>query len=103
MQRCALSRTSTGIPGLDDILMGGFAANRLYLIDGSPGVGKTTLAMQFLLEGVRLGEPCLYVTLSETRDELEAVADSHGWSLDGIEVVELSQVEATFGANTQNT
>ena len=103
MQRRALSRTSTGIPGLDDILMGGFAANRLYLIDGSPGVGKTTLAMQFLLEGVRLGEPCLYVTLSETRDELEAVADSHGWSLDGIEVVELSQVEATFGANTQNT
>jgi circadian clock protein KaiC len=75
----------------------------MYLIDGSPGVGKTTLAMQFLLEGVRLGERCLYVTLSETRDEMEAVAESHGWSLEGIEIVELSQVEEMFGSSTQNT
>ena len=98
-----VARTSTGIPGLDSILCGGLAANRLYLIDGNPGVGKTTLALQFLLEGVRLGERCLYVSLSETRDELEAVADSHGWSLEGITVVELSQVEQTLTPKSQNT
>ena len=103
MDKAVPSRTATGIPGLDDILLGGFAANRLYLIDGTPGVGKTTLAMQFLMEGVRLGEPCLYVTLSETRDELEAVAASHGWSLEGIDIVELSQVEEMFGTGKQNT
>jgi len=98
-----LSRASTGIAGLDDILLGGFAANRLYLVDGTPGVGKTTLAMQFLIAGVRLGERCLYVTLSETREEMESVAESHGWSLDGIEIVELSQVEAMYGAQSRNT
>ena len=103
MDQRAMSRAPTGIAGLDEILLGGFASNRLYLIDGSPGVGKTTLAMQFLLEGVRRGEPCLYVTLSETREEMEAVAASHGWSLEGIEMVELSQVEEMFGAQSQNT
>jgi circadian clock protein KaiC len=103
MDTRAVVRAPTGISGLDEILLGGFAANRLYLIDGSPGVGKTTLAMQFLLEGVRLGERCLYVTLSETRDEMEAVAASHGWSLEGIDIVELSQVEEMFGARNQNT
>jgi circadian clock protein KaiC len=94
---------ATGIDGLDNILCGGLAADRMYLIDGSPGVGKTTLAMQFLMEGARRGERCLYVTLSETRDELEAVADSHGWSLEGIDVVELSQVEDVLTARSQNT
>ena len=103
MDQSELRRTSTGIAGLDNILCGGFASHRLYLIDGSPGVGKTTLAMQFLLEGVRAGERCLYVTLSETRDETEAVARSHGWSLDGIDIVELSQVENMFGLHAQNT
>jgi circadian clock protein KaiC len=98
-----VTRTTTGISGLDNILCGGLAANRLYLIDGNPGVGKTTLALQFLLEGVRLGERCLYVSLSETRDELDAVADSHGWSLDGITVIELSQVDQLLTANSQNT
>lgn len=76
-------RARTGIPGLDEILGDGFPANHLYLIDGAPGSGKTTLALQFLLEGVRLGEYGLYVTLSESRDELVEVAGSHGWSLDG--------------------
>jgi circadian clock protein KaiC len=82
-------RLTTGIPGLDDILAGGLIPERLYLIDGNPGSGKTTLALQFLREGVRRGEKCLYVTLSETRSELGDGAASHGWSLDGIDVVEL--------------
>ena len=103
MDQRAVRRTSTGIPGLDNILSGGFASDRLYLVEGSPGVGKTTLAMQFLLEGVREGEPCLYVTLSETRDELDAVAMSHGWSLDGMEIIELNQIEDLFGERPQNT
>src|SRR3954447_1306467 len=80
---------STGNPGLDDILGGGFDADRVYLLEGRPGTGKTTLALQFLLEGVRLGERCLYVTLSESERELRVVVARHGWTLDGIEVFEL--------------
>ena len=80
---------ATGIAGLDDILRGGLTADRLFLVEGVPGSGKTTLALQFLMEGVRLGEPVLYVTLSETGDELDAVAESHGWSLEGMHVHEL--------------
>ncbi|HYF57957.1 MAG TPA: ATPase domain-containing protein [Burkholderiaceae bacterium] len=83
-KRCAL-----GVPGLDEVLHGGLLADRFYLVDGNPGAGKTTMALQYLLEGVRLGERCLYVTLSETRAELIAGAASHGWSLEGIEIVEL--------------
>lgn len=82
-------RSTTGIPGLDVILKGGLIAGKLYLVDGNPGAGKTTLALQYLMEGVRAGERCLYVTLSETADELMAGASSHGWNLDGIEIVEL--------------
>ncbi len=82
-------RSQTGIPGLDDILHGGFLAHQMYLIEGDPGAGKTTLALQFLLAGVSAGEKCLYVTLSETKEELEAGARSHGWSLQGIKVAEL--------------
>lgn len=82
-------RSSTGIPGLDDVLGGGLIGEQMYLVEGAPGAGKTTFALQYLLEGVRLGERCSYVTLSETKRELEAGARSHGWSLEGIEVVEL--------------
>lgn len=89
METDANERSATGVPGLDDVLHGGLLPGRFYLIDGNPGAGKTTLALQYLLEGVRNGEKCLYVTLSETRDELVAGARSHGWSLDGIEIVEL--------------
>ncbi len=78
------SMAATGIAGLDDILAGGFTRNRLFLVEGVPGSGKTTLALQFLLAGAQLGEPVLYVTLSETDEELRAVADSHGWDLDGV-------------------
>ncbi|WP_238382834.1 ATPase domain-containing protein [Cognatilysobacter segetis] len=81
---------STGIAGLDAILGGGFTPERLYLIEGVPGAGKTTLAMQFLLEGVRNGESVLYVTLSETEHELREIAASHGWSLDGVHIHELA-------------
>jgi circadian clock protein KaiC len=94
---------STGIAGLDDVLRGGFTAGRLYLIEGNPGSGKTTLALQFLLEGVRLGERTLYVTLSETKQELESVARSHGWSLDGIHIHEMEASEENLGPDSQLT
>jgi circadian clock protein KaiC len=103
MDQRAVARTATGVEGLDEVLCGGFIRNRMYLVEGSPGVGKTTLAMRFLLEGVRRGERVLYVALSETRDELEEVARSHGWSLEGVDIVELSQVENLFNVRAQNT
>ncbi len=79
----------TGIEGFDEILDGGFIFHRLYLIEGNPGAGKTTLALQFLLEGARRGEKSLYLTLCETRDELNACAASHGWALENIAISEL--------------
>jgi circadian clock protein KaiC len=85
----ALDRSSTGVPGLDQILGGGLTTHRLYLVEGTPGTGKTTLALQFLLEGARNGEKGLYVTLSETPNELRAVAKTHGWTLDDIHLFEL--------------
>jgi circadian clock protein KaiC len=92
-------RVSTGVPGLDSILGGGFPRNHLYLVEGTPGTGKTTLALQFLLAGQKQGARGIYVTLSESRRELHEVARSHGWSLDEIEVVELS-TEANVGDET---
>ena len=86
-------RVATGVEGLDEILGGGLIPRRLYLLDGNPGAGKTTLSQQFLLEGARLGERCLYITLSETEEELRAGAASHGWSLDGIDVLELTNAD----------
>src|ERR1700749_3636342 len=84
---------ATGIPGLDDILGGGLTPNRVYLVEGDPGSGKTTLALQFLMEGVRQREPVVYMSLSESKLELLAVAKSHGWSLDGINIVEMTAEE----------
>jgi circadian clock protein KaiC len=92
---------ATGIAGLDDILGGGFTPNRVYLVEGNPGSGKTTLALQYLFEGRRLGEPGLYVTLSETKAELHDVARSHGWSLDGIALLELVAPEAELEPDNQ--
>src|SRR5688500_8369472 len=94
---------ATGIEGLDDILGGGFRPNRLYLVEGVPGSGKTTLSLQFLREGVRLGEPVLYITLSETLEELQEVAESHGWTLDGITIRELVPSENALHPEEQYT
>jgi circadian clock protein KaiC len=88
-QEQAHGLASTGVTGLDDILSGGLPKRHLYLVEGSPGTGKTTLAMQFLMEGREKGERALYVTLSETLEELTQVAASHGWTLDGIQVYDL--------------
>ncbi len=91
-----LPRISTGSEGLDDILGGGFDANRMYLYEGRPGTGKTTIALQFLLRGVRNGERVLYISLSETERELRLVAKRHGWSLKGVDVFELVPPETTL-------
>ncbi len=93
----------TAVPGLDDILNGGLARGRLYLVEGVPGSGKTTLSMQFLIEGARLGEPVLYITLSETRDELETVAASHGWDISGVSIRELLPDQGSLEADEQYT
>lgn len=92
-----MEKVSTGNTGLDEILHGGLPANRLYLLEGAPGSGKTTLALQFLREGVRLGARALYITLSETREELAMVAHSHGFTIDDFDVFEFSSAADVFG------
>jgi circadian clock protein KaiC len=99
----APARMTTGVEGLDSILEGGLPTNRLYLVEGEPGAGKTTLALQFLMEGARHGETGLYVTLSETKEELESVADSHGWSLAGLTIHELMPSGDTLKPDSQYT
>jgi circadian clock protein KaiC len=96
-------RVSTGIAGLDSVLRGGFVGNRLYLVEGRPGTGKTTLALQFLLDGLRNGEPVLYVTLSETAEELREVARSHGWTLDQDTLFELVPPEASIDRESEQS
>ena len=98
----ATPRMSTGISGLDNILGGGLTPQRIYLVEGTPGTGKTTVGLQYLLEGVALGERGLYITLSETKDELEAVAASHGWNIDAFSIVELAS-ETELDANSQQS
>src|SRR4029079_10087724 len=83
------ARVSTGNVGLDDILGGGLDPDRVYLYEGRPGTGKTTLAMSVLLDGARKGERCMYGTLSENKRELAVVARRHGWSLEGIDIFEM--------------
>jgi circadian clock protein KaiC len=97
------SRILTGVSGLDDILLGGLPAGRTYLVEGQAGAGKTTLGMQFLIEGVRAGQRCLYVTLSESKAELEAAAQSHGWSLEGATIAEFVPQEASLAEEERYT
>jgi circadian clock protein KaiC len=93
----------TGVEGLDFILRGGLAAGSLYLLEGDPGAGKTTLALQFLLEGAREGESCLMVTLSESEREMRATAASHGWSLEGIRIAEVIASEDALKPDARYT
>ena len=102
-ENAGVQRVSTGVEGLDAILNGGLVANRLYLVEGRPGTGKTTLALQFLLDGARRGEKVLYVTLSETAQELHQVAHSHGWELGGELLFELVPPEARLDPNHEQT
>src|ERR1044071_1168692 len=94
-------RCPSGVEGLDEILAGGLPSECFYLVRGDPGSGKTTLALQFLLEGVRRGEKVFYITLSETKQELLRVARSHGWSLDGIPLLEISAIESLLRPEAQ--
>src|SRR3569832_2272471 len=94
---------ATGVPGLDEVLAGGLTANRIYLLDGNPGAGKTTLAMQFLLSGAARGESVLYVTLSETEDELRSSAAAHGWDLHGVTIREYIPTDAALRQESELT
>lgn len=93
----------TGNVGLDDVLCGGLTGGRLFLLEGSPGTGKTTIALEFLRAGAARGERCLYITLSETEDELQTTAASHGWSLDGIDIFELAPPESLLDEDQQQS
>lgn len=97
------NKLQTGIPGLDTVLNGGLPSNRLYLMQGEPGTGKTTIAFQFLLEGIRHGESCLYISFSESREELEAVAHSHNWDISRLHMLELGSIEEQLKPEAQNT
>lgn len=101
--RVDADRPHTGIPGLDDVLGGGLTRNRSFLLEGSPGTGKTTIAMQFLLAGAAAGERGLYVTMSETEDELRSSAASHGWKLDAVEIYELVPPETLLTEDQQQS
>jgi circadian clock protein KaiC len=93
----------TGVSGLDDVLGGGLERGRVFLLEGQPGTGKTTIATQFLLTGAQAGERSLYITLSETADEMRAGADSHGWNLSGIELFELVPPENLVDEDQQQS
>lgn len=96
-------KADLGVDGLDDITEGGLSRSRLFLLEGSPGTGKTTIATQFLMAGAAAGESALYITLSETEDELRAGASSHGWSLEGVDIFELVPPESLLDDEQQQS
>lgn len=97
------SQASTGIAGLDDVLLGGLPRNHLFLVEGHPGTGKTTMALQFLLAGGRAGEKSLYVTLSESKQEILEVGASHGWQLESIPIFEMTPGDEELSPEEQYT
>jgi circadian clock protein KaiC len=98
------AQVATGVEGLDDVLSGGLTRGSLFLLEGQPGTGKTTIALQFLIEGQKAGERSLYITLSETRQELISTAASHGWTIEkDIEIFELQPSESLLDVNEQQT
>lgn len=103
MTTATIDKAGLGASGLDDVTVGGLARGRLFLVEGNPGTGKTTIATQFLIAGAEAGEASLYITLSETEDELRAGARSHGWSLNGIEIFELVPPESLLDADQQQS
>lgn len=103
-EKSRADKARTGVPGLDDVLGGGLTAGHVFLLEGNPGTGKTTIALRFLLEGAAAGEQCLYITLSETEQELRNGAASHGWTIGGkIEVFELAPAESLLDADQQQS
>src|SRR5215213_8435028 len=96
-------QSRTCVAGLDEILAGGFERGRVFLVEGSPGTGKTTIATQFLLAGAAAGEKCLYITLSESEQELRDGALSHGWALEGIDLFELTPPESLLDEEQQQS
>ena len=94
---------STGVPGLDHVLMGGFLREGFYLVQGDPGSGKTTLALQFVLGRMRAGERCLYITLTESRRDLESACRAHGWPLDGVELCDLTKSAANLSGEPESS
>lgn len=103
MEKDDASPITTGVEGLDYVLRGGYAKFRSHLVEGRPGSGKTTLGLQFLMEGARAGEKCLYITLSESRRELLSVASRHGWDLNGVEILELVPPELSLDPSQLQT
>src|SRR5688572_30438878 len=93
----------TNIPGLDNVLSGGFLKDAFYLVQGDPGSGKTTLALQFMQGRLKAGDRCLYVSLTESRRDLESTCNSHGWSLDGLELRDLTRTIPNLAESSETS